>query len=125
MRHVQGPKRDSLLCKGKLISSITFYIIEKSFYVFIPLCRFDEKYYDRAILKKCYEHNRTETCDVCKKEENKSRSSPKYQGRTILDLMILPKRECWVCETTFETNHDQNEHFRIQHDYGSLFGSFR
>ena len=69
-------------------------------------------------LKKCHEHNRTNICDICKEEENKSRTSPKYQGTTILDLMILPQRICWMCNLTFMTNNDQNEHFRTKHNYG-------
>ena len=76
--------------------------------------------HELKFLKKCHEHDRTNICDICKEEENKSRPSPKYQGTTILDLMILPQRECWICETTFETNFDQNEHFSIQHNYGLI-----
>ena len=48
-------------------------------------------------------------------EENKSTSSPKYQGSAILDLMILPHRMCWMCNITFKTTNDQNEHFFTEH----------
>ena len=88
------------------------------FLLFILFCRYGRTRLYSDILKKCYEHNRKRECDICKEEENKSKTSPKYQGTAILDLMILPLRQCWICEKTFKTNNGQNEHFRTKHDYG-------
>ena len=75
-------------------------------------------------LRKLSNHGEEMSCITCLEEEKKSKTSPKYQGTTILERMILPHRECWICKSTFENSKDQIEHFVSKHECNFCWKSF-
>ena len=72
----------------------------------------DEEHYLRLISK----HDQDKFCAICEEEENKSSPSPRFQGTNILDRMMLPSKECWICKLTLKNNKEQVEHFVINHE---------
>ena len=74
------------------------------------------KYNDLAfILCKISKHDFEENCEVCQQEENKS-PSLKINGTKILERVILPSNECWICDLKFEDSESQVNHFVKQHE---------
>ena len=85
------------------------------------MCTVGEDHYLRLISK----HDQGAICTICQEEENKSGPSPRFQGTTILDRIILPKKECWICKLNFKNNNEQVEHFVANHESKSSGNSLR
>ena len=60
-------------------------------------------------------HEVLENCKVCQQEESKS-PSLKINGTKILEKVILPPNECWICDLKFEDSASQVYHFDENHD---------
>ena len=56
-----------------------------------------------------------ENCEVCKQEEAKS-PSLKINGTKILERVILPSNDCWICNLKFEDSECQINHFAEHHE---------
>ena len=54
-------------------------------------------------------------CDVCLKEESKSKSL-KLKKTRILQKEIFPYKECWLCNITFRSEKLQVQHFIDEHE---------
>ena len=63
--------------------------------------RFGKYNYTSPILRKMAKHEFEENCKVCQQEEAKS-PSLKINGTKILERVILPSNECWMCDLKFE-----------------------
>ena len=59
-------------------------------------------------------HEVEENCEVCQQEEAKS-PTLKIRGTKILDWVILPSKECWICNLKFEDSPSQVKHFADNH----------
>ena len=60
-------------------------------------------------------HQNEHNCDVCTEEENKS-PSLKVTGTRLIDRVILPSNECWLCNITFQDTESQVTHFVKHHE---------
>ena len=60
-------------------------------------------------------HEVDENCEVCHQEESKS-PSLKISGTKILERVILPSNECWICDLKFEDPDSQVNHFIKHHE---------
>ena len=62
-------------------------------------------------------HHEEQDRDVCIAEQEKSSESILKINKTkILDKMILPQKECWICEKTFGNDVEQLKHFSCFHE---------
>ena len=68
-----------------------------------------------SILRKMSKHVAEENCEVCQQEETKS-PSLKISGTRILERVILPLNECWICDLKFEDSEGQVNHFAEHHE---------
>ena len=66
-------------------------------------------------MRKISQHETEENCQVCMKEENKS-PSLKISGTKLLERVILPHNECWICDLMFEDSDSQVNHFKKHHE---------
>ena len=60
-------------------------------------------------------HEIEENCEVCQQEETKS-PSLKISGTKILERVILPSNECWICDLKFEDSDSQVNHYTEHHE---------
>ena len=63
--------------------------------------RFEKNNLAAPMLCKMSKHETEENCGVCHQEETKS-PSLKINGTKILERVILPSNECWMCDLKFE-----------------------
>ena len=77
--------------------------------------RFGKYNYTSDILRKMAKHEVEENCKVCKQEEAKS-PSLMINGTKILERVILPPNECWICNLKFEDSASQVNHFADNHE---------
>ena len=68
------------------------------------------------ILRKMSQHEVEENCEVCQQEETKS-PLLKINGTKILERVILPPNECWICDLKFEDSASQVNHFAEYNDH--------
>ena len=61
-------------------------------------------------------HEVEENCEVRQQEEAKS-PTLKIKGTKILERVILPPNECWICNLKFEDSESQFKHFTENHDW--------
>ena len=66
-------------------------------------------------LYKISNHESESDCKVCQQEESKS-PSLKINGTKILERVILPPNECWICNLKFEDSASQVNHFADNHE---------
>ena len=59
-------------------------------------------------------HPETKNCEVCQ-EEGKSKTL-KIQATNLINRVILPKNECWICELVFDNADHQIKHFSENHE---------
>ena len=55
-------------------------------------------------------------CDVCHKEESKSKTLTLNKTK-ILQKEIIPSNQCWHCNLTFEDGDAQVQHFLNEHEF--------
>ena len=67
------------------------------------------------IFRKMSQHEVEENCEVCQQEESKS-PSLKINGTKIIERVILPPNECWICDLKFEDSASQVDHFVENHE---------
>ena len=60
-------------------------------------------------------HEVEENCEVCQQEETKS-PSLKISETKILERVILPSNECWICDLEFQDSDSQINHFTEHHE---------
>ena len=60
-------------------------------------------------------HENEQNCEVCQQEEAKS-PSLKINGTKILERVILPSNECWMCDLKFDNSASQVNHFSNYHE---------
>ena len=60
-------------------------------------------------------HEIEENCEVCQQEETKS-PSLKISGTKILERVILPPNECWICNLKFDDSESQVNHLAEHHE---------
>ena len=58
---------------------------------------------------------------VCQGEEEKSKTL-KLQGTGLIQRLILPTNECWICQIKFDNACDQIKHFSENHECGNCRG---
>ena len=56
-----------------------------------------------------------EDCDVCQKEESKSKTL-KLNKTKIIQKEIIPFKKCWDCHLDFEDEDAQIQHLRNEHE---------
>ena len=100
----------SSFCKSKLLFQILHFFCLH----YQTLCRYGNEYDDRAILHKLAKHEE-EDCDVCHKEEAKSKTL-KLNKTKILQKEFIPSNQCWNCNLTFEDGDAQAQHFLDEHE---------
>ena len=100
----------SSFCKSKLLFQISYFFCLHH----QTLCRYVNYYNDRTILQKLAKHEE-EDCDVCHKEEAKSKTL-KLNRTKMLQKEIIPSNQCWICNLTFEDGQSQVEHFLDEHE---------
>ena len=71
--------------------------------------------YAAPILRQISKHEVEENCEVCQQEETKS-PTLKISGTKILERVILPSNECWICDLKFEDAESQVDHFVENHE---------
>ena len=67
------------------------------------------------ILQKLYKHEKVRYCQVCEEEELKS-PALKIQRTKLLEKVILPLNECWICDFKINDTDLQVEHFSEYHE---------
>ena len=85
--------------------------------------RFGEDDFAAPYLRKMSKHEVEENCEVCQQEESKS-SSLKISRTKILERVILPSNECWMCDLKFEDSESQVHHFAELHECDFCRGYF-
>ena len=86
-------------------------------YVFLNQ-RYGEKYSTTPIFRQLSKHKELKNCQVCQEEEAKSKTL-KFQGTSLIQRIILPKNECWICKLRFEDAEKQIKHFSRHHECNS------
>ena len=66
-------------------------------------------------LRKVSMHQNEHNCEVCTEEENKS-TSLRITATRLIDRVILPSNECWLCNITFQDTESQVTHFAKHHE---------
>ena len=77
--------------------------------------RFGEDNEAAPILRKMSKHEIEHNCEVCLLEEAKS-PSLKINRTKIIERVILPSDECWICDLKFDDSDSQVNHFAEHHE---------
>ena len=75
------------------------------------------------IIRQLFKHEGLRKCKICQEEEEKSKTL-KLQRTSLIERVILPKNECWICNLKFDNTNNQIKHFSLIHECDSCQGFF-